>query len=56
VAWLILIPAAITLAALPATFIAVAVRPSSTTLRAAGITLLAVPVVVVLAAIIGAMA
>jgi hypothetical protein len=59
VAWVLSIPfllLLLLLVALPVTFIAVAVRPSHATLRAAGITLLALPVVVVLLVGIGAMA
>lgn len=42
------------LAALPLTLAAVAVRPSRVTVRTAGMTLLAVPLVVVLIFVIGA--
>jgi hypothetical protein len=50
VAWVLVIPLLLLLlllAALPVILMAVAVRPSHATLRVAGITLLALPVVVV---------
>jgi hypothetical protein len=56
VGWILIIPLFLILAALPVTFAMVAVRPSQTTLRAAGVTLLAPPVLVILIVIAGAMA
>ncbi len=53
--WLVLIPVFVVLAALPATFLAVAAQPSRATVRAAGVTLMAVPVVVLLVVAVGAM-
>jgi hypothetical protein len=56
VSWLFLILFFLVLAALPVTMAAVAVRPSQLTLRAAGISLFAVPVVIALAVLLGALA
>ena len=58
-AWVLSIPfllLLLLLAALPVIFMAVAVRPSQTTLRVAGMTLVALPVLVVLFVGIAAMA
>jgi hypothetical protein len=58
-AWVLTIPLLLLLlllAALPVTFSAVAIRPSHATVRAAAVTLLALPVVVILLIVVGRMA
>ena len=54
--WVFLIVFLVVLGALPLTMAAVAVRPSQPTLRAAGVSLAAVPVVIALAVLLGALA
>ena len=55
VGWLLIIVVVLTLVAVPTTLAAVAVRPSQATVRAAGVTLLAFVVVVVMTIVIGAL-
>jgi hypothetical protein len=56
VGWILIIPLFLIVAALPVTFAMVAVRPSQRTLRAAAVTLLALPVLVILIVIAGVIA
>lgn len=55
-AWLVIIPLLLSLAAMPFTLAAVAVRPSQTTIRAASAALGTFAVAVILTIIIGALA
>ncbi|MGH9276592.1 MAG: hypothetical protein ACRD12_00555 [Acidimicrobiales bacterium] len=52
-AWLLIAPALLALAAVPVTLVVVAARPSQATVRAAGLALLAFSLVVVILIIIG---
>jgi hypothetical protein len=56
VAWLLIIPLSIVLAAMPVTFVAVAVRPSQATIRAAGVMMVALLVVAILLVLVAAIA
>lgn len=55
-AWLLIIPLSIVLAAMPVTFVAVAVRPSQATIRAAGVMMVALLVVAILLVLVAAIA